>query len=94
MLVAIPAADVAAQTERHMTCYFAPILSRLRHHLNMRLIDRVKVLHPTDRHNIGHFRHILPSQSLEETKIWASAQRDGRPTEYRWRPLFNAAKSG
>ena len=26
--------------------------------------------------------------------MWASAQRDGRPAEYRWRPLFNAAKFG
>jgi len=24
----------------------------------------------------------------------ANAQRDGRPAEYRWRPLFNAAKFG
>jgi len=24
--------------------------------------------------------------------MWASVQRDGRPAEYRWRPLFNAAK--
>jgi len=24
--------------------------------------------------------------------MWANAQRDGRPVEYRWRPLFNAAK--
>jgi len=23
--------------------------------------------------------------------MWANAQRDGRPTEYRWCPLFNAA---
>jgi len=23
--------------------------------------------------------------------MWANAQRDGRPTEYRWSPLFNAA---
>ena len=23
--------------------------------------------------------------------MWANAQHDGRPTEYRWRPLFNAA---
>ena len=22
--------------------------------------------------------------------MWANAQRDGRPAEYRWRPLFNA----
>jgi len=26
--------------------------------------------------------------------MWAGAQRDGRPAEYRWRPLFNAAKFG
>jgi len=25
--------------------------------------------------------------------MWANAQRDGRPAEYRWRPLFNAAVS-
>jgi len=26
------------------------------------------------------------------TRMWANAQRDGRPAEYRWSPLFNAAK--
>jgi len=26
-----------------------------------------------------------------ELEMWATAQRDGRPAEYRWRPLFNAA---
>jgi len=31
-----------------------------------------------------------------KTKLetWANAQRDGRPAEYRWRPLFNTAKFG
>jgi len=29
-----------------------------------------------------------------EKEMWANAQRDGRPAEYRWRPLFNAAKFG
>jgi len=28
------------------------------------------------------------------TRMWANAQRDGRPAEYRWRPLFNATKFG
>jgi len=28
------------------------------------------------------------------TTMWADAQRDGRLAEYRWRPLFNAAKFG
>ena len=30
----------------------------------------------------------------KRTRMWANAQRDGRPAEYRWRPLFNAAKFG
>ena len=29
--------------------------------------------------------------SFSSTRMWANAQRDGRPAEYRWRPLFNAA---
>ena len=28
------------------------------------------------------------------TRMWAGDQRDGRPAEYRWRPLFNAAQFG
>ena len=28
------------------------------------------------------------------TRMWANAQRDGRPVEYRWRHLFNTAKFG
>ena len=27
----------------------------------------------------------------DATRMWANAQRDGRPAEYRWRPLLNAA---
>ena len=26
------------------------------------------------------------------TRMWANAQRDGRPAEYRWRLLFNAER--
>jgi len=26
--------------------------------------------------------------------MWVNVQRDGRPAEHRWRPLFNAAKFG
>jgi len=29
----------------------------------------------------------------KELEMWANPQR-GRPAEYRWRPLFNAAKFG
>jgi len=31
------------------------------------------------------------ARSTLETRMWANAQRDGRPAEYRRRPLFNAA---
>jgi len=34
------------------------------------------------------------SAKQKQTRMWANAQRDGRPAEYRWRPLFNAAKFG
>jgi len=27
----------------------------------------------------------------DELEMWANAQRDGCPAEYRWHPLFNAA---
>ena len=30
----------------------------------------------------------------KKNRMWATGQRDGRPAEYRWRPLFNAAKFG
>jgi len=37
---------------------------------------------------------ILPllQQKQNTTRMWANAQRDGRPAEHRWRSLFNAAK--
>jgi len=34
-------------------------------------------------------------QTLDKLEMWANAQRDGRPVEYRWwRPLFSTAKFG
>jgi len=32
--------------------------------------------------------------TLYWTRVWAIAQRDGRPAAYRWRPLFSATKFG
>jgi len=37
----------------------------------------------------SQLRHASTIRKLE---MWANAQRDGRPVEYRWRPLFNVAK--
>jgi len=39
------------------------------------------------------FQNII-TEKHAKLEMWANAQRDGRPAEYRWRPLFNAAKFG
>jgi len=43
------------------------------------------------RQNSSQQRH---REKTKKTRMWANAQRDGRPVEHRWRPLFNAAKIG
>jgi len=37
---------------------------------------------------------IVALTKQKQTRMWANAQRDGRPAEYRWRPLFNASTFG
>ena len=39
-------------------------------------------------------RRLYANDIIVELEMWANAQRDGHPAEYRWRPLFNAAKFG
>jgi len=34
------------------------------------------------------------TQNKNKLEMWDNAQRDGRPAEYRWRPLFNTTKFG
>ena len=41
-----------------------------------------------------HNRDRQKSNKTKKTRMWANAQRDGRPAEHRWRPLFNAANFG
>jgi len=47
------------------------------------------------RHNCGHDEDVSITCDATVygnaivTRMWANAQRDGRPAEYRWRPLFN-----
>jgi len=36
--------------------------------------------------------HHVTFAVYNQLEMWANAQRDGPPAEYRWRPLFNAAK--
>jgi len=40
------------------------------------------------------WRQCNTSMIYRKLEMWANAQRDGRPAEYRRRPLFNAAKFG
>jgi len=42
----------------------------------------------------SQLRHVSTIGKNLLTRMWADAQPDGRPAEYRWRPLFNAAKFG
>ena len=47
--------------------------------------------------NRNRRQSLIVSQQIvdvDATRMWANAQRDGRPAEYRWRHLFNAAKFG
>jgi len=44
-------------------------------------------------HYSSHYRGYRPT-STESTRMWVNAQRDGRPAEHRWRPLFNDANFG
>jgi len=53
------------------------------------------------QHFFGQFWYVFLSTYIRiKTELqnilemWANAQRDGRHGEYRWRPLFNAAKFG
>jgi len=34
------------------------------------------------------------TKNRKKLEMWANVQRDGRPANYRWRPLFNIAKFG
>jgi len=42
----------------------------------------------------GENRRGIKDRKKKELEMWVNAQRDGRPAEYRWRPLFNAPKFG
>jgi len=39
----------------------------------------------------GTVRRLFENLKKFQLEMWANAQRDGRPAEYRWRPLFSAA---
>ena len=48
----------------------------------------LQCVHPYNR------RFLRPTRVQIPTRMWANGQRDGRPAEHAWCPLFNAAKCG
>jgi len=40
---------------------------------------------------LQHAMKVVKKSLNIKIEMWANAQRDGRPAEYRWHPLFNAA---
>ena len=56
---------------------------------------RIDVLRTKQRKNWFYGLVSRSKQHLKsQLEMWANAERDGRPAEYRWHPLFNAAKYG
>ena len=43
---------------------------------------------------LDNYKLTLLHQLHLQLEVWANAQSDGRPAEYRWRPLFNAPNFG
>ena len=54
------------------------------------------IIHKECQNSYYHLaRRKTPSyQNILQLEMWANAQPDGRPAEYRWRLLSNAAKFG
>jgi len=50
--------------------------------------------HGLDKSRSGQLTVSQMQPKEQKLEMWANAQRDGRPAEYRWHPLFNATKFG
>jgi len=71
-------------------------------------LEKISVLQQCKQKTLQHktVKNIIKNSSLPQSlalrafyqknqlEMWANAKRDGRPAEYRWRPLFNAAEFG
>jgi len=85
----------------YCTAGVSETLRRGTHRMELRNFRRGRHLYSAGRSSRWASAHILVlffinwrCAKIYETRMWADAQRDGRPGEYRWRPLFNAAKFG
>jgi len=90
---------VANTTEPSMTDRTMMIDGHWQSHLISSHLNDVDLRAPKTYHIANLICRTEPQQKrlmkkTKNTRMWANAQRDGRPAEYRWRPLFNAAKFG
>jgi len=63
-------------------------------HFNMMMKFVRHSLHSGSTVQCNTMKSNVKKQRKRKLEIWANAQRDGRPAEYRWRPLFKATKFG
>jgi len=64
----------------------------IHHYLNTENITTDTKKHYCQLGSVQHkLKYHDTTMNLAVTRMWANAQRDGRPVEHRWRPLFNAA---
>ena len=83
-------AAAVVQSRLHEPCsvyYFASVYVR-------QTVSCSFVLPYSTRSRRRHCWNPLVYKMRCKLEMWANAQRDGRPAEYTWRPLFNAAKFG
>jgi len=69
-----------------MMAYIAPVISAVK--LSNFAVIRDNLVYLVNSN--GAYK----KANINITRMWANAQRDGHPAEYRWHPLFNAAKFG
>jgi len=63
--------------------------------MGFRLVPKSVTLNDLERRNGPYFvffTELVYDVVVKQLEMWANAQGDGLPVEYRWRPLFNAAK--
>ena len=87
----ISSASSESVRDRHRNLINSPIANPWKLHVNPFGSFCAKLL--TNKQK-KRWKHNLLIGGNKETRMWANAQRDGRPTEHRWCPLFNATKFG
>jgi len=82
--------------ESKLVTYVAGSAKSTVDYIMIRQGDKVKVRNvkviPNEECVQKHKLLVMDMRFNTTTRMWANAQRDGRPAEHRWRLLFNAAK--